>query len=49
MLSLPRATTALLLSLLSATTLVAAQDFTSNATGFAGTWSTGSGAVTTGP
>ncbi|BGP20329.1 hypothetical protein JCM10213_007119 [Rhodosporidiobolus nylandii] len=40
-----------LLSLLSLSfsTLARAQDFTSNATGFAGTWSTGSGAVTTGP
>ncbi|GAA5974937.1 hypothetical protein JCM11641_006770 [Rhodosporidiobolus odoratus] len=35
--------------LLSAVRPALAQDFTSNATGFAGTWSTGSGAVTTGP
>ncbi|GAA5871757.1 hypothetical protein JCM8547_008134 [Rhodosporidiobolus lusitaniae] len=44
--------TSLLSLLVASSTLLpsaAAQDFNSNATGFAGTWSTGSGAVTTGP
>lgn len=35
--------------LLSSPTPARAQDFTSNATSFLGTWSTGSGAVATGP
>lgn len=30
-------------------TISDAQDFTSNATGFSGTWTTGSGGVVTGP
>ncbi|KAM0746321.1 hypothetical protein T439DRAFT_136393 [Meredithblackwellia eburnea MCA 4105] len=38
-----------LLLVLSARSALAQQDFTSNSTGFAGTWSSGSGAVVTGP
>ncbi|GAA6039230.1 hypothetical protein JCM8097_000481 [Rhodosporidiobolus ruineniae] len=47
--SLASAAAALAVALALTASPVHAQDFTSNATGFAGTWSTGSGAVTTGP
>lgn len=39
----------LVITLTTLTNLILAQDFTSNATGIQGTWSSGSGSVLTGP